>query len=108
MAFIRKKSNTFKWPVTISYPTDGGRYETESFDAVFKRMGRKEFQKVVEKGDNELVETVLKGWEGITDEAGKEIPFSVGELKELMDDPDFHRGVIQAYLASLEGEKAKN
>lgn len=108
MAFVRKKSSTFKWPVSVQYPTDGGRFETESFDAVFKRLGRKEFQRLVDLGENQLIEAVLKGWEGITDESGKEIPFSHSELNDLLDDPCFIKGLVQSYLSSLEGEKAKN
>ena len=108
MAFIRKKSSTFKWPVTVESPVDGGRFESETFDAVFKRVGRTEFQRLIDKGDIELIETVLTGWEGITDEGGKELPFNKGSLKEMMDDPYFTRGIITAYLASLEGGKAKN
>lgn len=108
MAFIRKKSSTFKWPVTVESPVDGGRFESETFDAVFKRVGRAEFQRLIDKGDIELIETVLTGWEGITDEGGKELPFNKGNLKEMMDDPYFTRGIITAYLASLEGGKAKN
>ena len=87
---------------------DGGRFESETFDAVFKRIGRSEFQKLIDKGDLDLVETVLTGWEGIADEAGKELPFTKSTLKEMLDDPYFTRGIIAAYLASLEGGKAKN
>jgi hypothetical protein len=108
MAFVRKKSATFKWPVTVESPVDGGRFESETFDAVFKRIGRSEFQKLIDKGDLELVEAVLSGWEGIADEAGKEVPFTKGTLKEMLDDPYFTKGIIAAYLASLEGGKAKN
>jgi hypothetical protein len=108
MAFTRKKSSTFKWPVTVEFPVDGGGFETESFDAVFKRIGRAEFTKLVDKGDVELLEAVLEGWEGVKDEAGKDIPFTKAALKDMMDDPCFTKGVITAYLASLEGGKAKN
>jgi hypothetical protein len=108
MAFVRKKSSTFKWPVTVESPVDGGRFENETFDAVFKRIGRSEFQKLIDKGDIELIEAVLQGWEGITDEAGKELPFTKATVKEQLDDPYFTRGIIAAYLASLEGSKAKN
>lgn len=108
MAFIRKKSATFKWPVTVEFPVDGGRFETESFDAVFKRVGRKEFQRLIDKGDIDLIETVLVGWEGVKDESEKDIAFTPTALKDMLDDPCFTKGIITAYLASLEGAKAKN
>lgn len=108
MAFVRKTSSTFKWPVTVEFPVDGGRFETESFDAIFKRIGRAEFQKLVDKGDTELIEAVMAGWEGVKDEADKEVPFTKAAMRDMLDDPYFTKGVIQAYLASLEGGKAKN
>lgn len=108
MAFVRKKSSTFKWPVTVEFPVDGGRFESESFDAVFKRIGRKEFQKLLDKGDLDLIEAVLVGWEGVKDESAKDIPFTSAALKDMLDDPCFTKGIITAYLASLEGAKAKN
>lgn len=108
MAFIRKKSSSFKWPVTVEFPVDGGRFETEVFDATFKRIGRKEFQRLLDKGDIDLIEAVLEGWEGVKDESEKDIPFSHAALKEQLDDPCFTKGVIKAYLETLEGAKAKN
>jgi hypothetical protein len=108
MAFVRKKSQTFKWPVSVEFPIDGGSFETESFDAVFKRVGRKEFQRLIDKGDTDLIEAVLVGWEAVKDESDKDIPFTKAALQDQMDDPCFTKGVIKAYLETLEGAKAKN
>jgi hypothetical protein len=108
MAFVRKKSSTFKWPVTVDFPVDGGRFESESFDAVFKRIGRTDFQKLIDKGDTDLIETVLVGWEGVKDESDKDIAFTKAALRDQLDDPCFTKGVIKAYLETLEGAKVKN
>ncbi len=105
MTFIRKKSSTYKWPVKVSYPVDDGRFETETFEAVFKRIGRSDFQRLADSGDTELIEAVLVGWDKVTDEAGKEIAFNARELRDLIDDPCFTKGVIRAYLNSLDDEK---
>lgn len=108
MAFVRKKSSSFKWPVTVEFPVDGGHFETETFDAIFRRVGRAEFTKLADQGDVELVERVLEGWEGIKDEEGKDIPYTKASLKDMLDDPYFARAIIKSYLESLEGAKAKN
>lgn len=108
MAFVRKKVKTFKWPVTVEEPADGGTFDFSTFDATFKRLGRAEFQRLVDKGDLELIEAVLVGWEGVKDETEKDIAFTKAALKDLLDDPCFVRGIIAAYLVSLEGAKAKN
>ena len=84
MAFVRKKVKTFKWPVTVEEPADGGVFYDSSFDAVFKRVPRSEFQKLADKGDLDLLKAVMTGWEGIEDEDGKPLPFSQAAMKEFI------------------------
>ena len=108
MAFIRKKVKTFKWPVIVEEPTDGGVFEDSKFDAVFKRVPRSEFQKLADKGDFELLKAVLTGWEGIEDEDGKAVPFSQAMMKEFSDDPYWIRGVLKAYTETFEGARLGN
>lgn len=108
MAFIRKKVKTFKWPVTIEEPADGGVFEESTFDAVFKRVPRSEFQRLADKGDLELLKAVLTGWEGIDDEDGKPVPFSQATMKEFSDDPYWIRGVLKAYTETFEGARLGN
>lgn len=108
MAFIRKKVKTFKWPVSVEEPTDGGTFETSTFDATFKRVGRAEFSKLGSKSDLELLKAVLVGWEGIDDEAGKPIPFSLEAIKDFSDDPYWIRGVLKAYTDTFDGAKLGN
>ena len=38
MAFVLKQSDTYKWPVTVEIPIDGGRFDKQTFDAEFKRL----------------------------------------------------------------------
>ena len=44
----------------------------------------------------------------IEDEDGKPVPCTAAVRKEFFDDPYFCRGVVKAYLESLEGAPAKN
>lgn len=110
MAFVRKKGvKTFKWPVKVEEPADGGVFETSTFDAVFKRVTKSFFQKVAAKdNDLALLNSILVGWEGIEDEEGKPIPFSFAAMKELADDTFWTRGVLQAYVETFEGAKLGN
>jgi hypothetical protein len=108
MAFVRKKVKTFKWPVKVEEPADGGVFETSTFDAVFKRVPRSEFQELADKGDFDLFKSVLIGWEGIEDEEGKPVPFSQATMKEFADDAYWIRGVLQAYTETFEGAKLGN
>jgi hypothetical protein len=108
MAFVRKKVKTFKWPVTVEEPADGGTFEASVFDAQFKRLGRKEFAKLAEKGELELLQSVLAGWDGITDEEGNAVPFSNAMMKEFADDPYWIRGVLKAYTETFDGAREGN
>lgn len=108
MAFVRKKVKTFKWPVTIEEPSDGGTFDSSTFDITFKRLGRKEFSSLSEKGDLILLKTIVTDWDGIDDEDGKALPFSIESLKELSDDPYWIRGVLKAYTDTFDGARLGN
>ena len=108
MAFVLKKVASYKWPVKVEIPVDGGKFETQTFDAIFKKMSRSSFNDLVDKGDDALVGEILLGWEGINDDAGKPVPFTEKNKQQLCDDPYVLRALIQAYADSLTGVTAKN
>jgi hypothetical protein len=108
MAFVRKKVSTFKWPVTVQEPADGGAFDPSTFEATFKRMGRKEFTKLSTKGDLPLLKALVLDWSGIKEEDGTEIPFSTETLTEFVDDPYWVRGVLSAYTDTFEGAREGN
>lgn len=108
MAFVLKKTASYKWEVKVEVPVDGNRFETQAFEAVFKKISRSGFNDLVEKGDDALVGEILLGWEGINDEADKPVPFTEKNKQQLCDDPYVLRALIQAYADSLTGAAAKN
>jgi hypothetical protein len=108
MAFVLKKTASYKWEVKVEVPVDGNRFETQAFEAVFKKISRSSFNDLVDKGDDALVGEILLGWEGIADEAGKDVPFTEKNKQQLCDDPYVLRALIQAYADSLTGAAAKN
>ena len=108
MAFVLKKVASYKWPVTVETPIDGGKFEKTTFDATFRKMSRSAFNNLVEQGDDALLDQILEGWDGIKDEGGKDVPFTQENKKELCDDPYVVRALINAYSASVLGAPAKN
>jgi hypothetical protein len=108
MAFVLKKTASYKWPVTVETPIDGGKFEKQTFDAVFKRMSRSAFMDLLDKGEEALVEQILEGWDGVLDDDGKEIAFTQKNKKEMLDDPYVIRALITAYADSVAGVLAKN
>ncbi len=100
MPFIRKKVESFPWPVEIKKPSEEkpGEFEKSNFTINFKRLSRKELETFGD-GDDEArsFEKVIVGWSEITDEAGKDIPFSSKLLREFIEDVDFISAIGVAY-----------
>jgi hypothetical protein len=71
-----------------------------------------ELQRLEDLGDldriTEIAAGVLVGWSGISDDAGKEIPFSQKALDQLLEVPFLAVAVLKAYMDSLKGAKRKN
>ena len=47
-------------------------------------------------------------WDGISDEDGAVVPFSIDALTEFADDPYWVRGVLKAYTETFDGAKEGN
>jgi hypothetical protein len=108
MAFVLKKVSSYKWPVSVDVPVDGGKFKKETFTAVFKKMSRSAFNDLVEQGDDALIAEIVEGWEGVKDEDGDDIEYNSETRDQLFDDPYVLRAVIMAYTDSLVGAQAKN
>ena len=119
MAFVLKQSDSYTWPVTFDIPVDGGRHERQTFDGEFKRLPQSkvgsmvaELARLDETGDidriSELAGDVLIGWSGVTDDNGKDIPFSQKALDQLLEVPMLGVAILKAYMDSIKGAKRKN
>jgi hypothetical protein len=114
MAFVLKQSDSYSWPVTFDLPVDGGRHESQTFDAQFKRMPQKWIRDTAKKidadkvTDLELAKEVVVGWSGVTDESGKDVPFSQKALEQLLDVPTLAAAIVLAFFGSIAGTKEKN
>jgi len=99
MAFIRRKSKAYPWPVEVKRPseTNAGEFETEKFTVKFKRLNKKELNTFTDKEDLEALEKIVMGWSEIAEEDGTEIHFTKATLKEFSEDVDFVAGVVEAF-----------
>ena len=123
MAFVLSKSATYTWPVRTSLATDGGKTTVETFDAEFKRLPQSRINELLqeiraqERGrgdqddliqDTDVVKELLVGWAGVSDDAGKDVPFSVASLEQLIDIPTVASQIVKAWFESLKEGKRKN
>lgn len=122
MAFVLKQSPTYKWPIPLVLPVDGGRREKHTFDGEFRRLAQSRINEVSrlarlqERGkleddelqDQDLAREVLAGWSGVTDDDGKEIPFSEAALGQLLEIPTVAGQIVRSWYESIEVAKKKN
>jgi len=73
---------------------------------VFKRIPQSRVEAI--KINRDLLAEAIIGWGDYVDEAGKEIPFSLDELKTLLDDTVFLRAATKAFFESLAGAQEGN
>ena len=123
MAFVLKQSASYTWPVPLLIPVDGGRREKHSFDAEFKRLPQTRIDEIIrlaraiDAGKGELEDEqvmakipceILIGWSGISDDTGKEVPFSESALGQLLEIPTIAGQIVKAWFESMEVAKRKN
>lgn len=112
--FVLSQSASYKWPVSVEFPVDGGKVEKQTFDAEFKRLSQsriEEIRKSVsadELNDRDFAREILIGWAGIVDGSGESVPFSESARDALLDVPLVSSAVVIAYMNSLAGVRRKN
>jgi len=99
MAFVRKKTKVYSWPVEVKTPseTNIGDFETTAFTGKFKRLSRKELDEFESATEFEALKKVLVGWIDINEEDGTPVDFNDKTLKEFAEDIDFVAGVLEAF-----------
>lgn len=123
MAFKLQQSATYVWPVKIVLPIDGGKRETHTFDATFRRLPQSRINEIIklaklqERGrldedqeleDQDAAREIMTGWDGVQDDDGKAVPFSEGALTQLLEIPTVAGQIVRAWFGSLAEAKRKN
>ena len=99
MAFVRKKSKVYTWPVEVKRPSESvpGEFETTKFIGKFARLDRSSLDKFDNEDEFSALSKILVGWDQVNEEDGTPITFSKTVLKEFADDVDFVQGVLDSY-----------
>ena len=100
MPFVRKKTNSYPWPVEVKRPSSEtpGEYETFEFTAIFKRLSKSQLtQFQTAKDEVAAMQDILLGWKDINEEDGTEVPFTKANVKLFAVDVDFSNGLFEAY-----------
>jgi hypothetical protein len=108
---IAKNSETYTWPVEVQVPTNGGRFTTATFDAIFKVIPQSEIDAAIEAAqeggntDAALLGKVWLGWSGVLDEDDQPLGYSEDAKRALLDIPYVRIAVTRAYFASIRGKE---
>lgn len=108
------QTETFTWPVTVKIPADGGRYESHTFDAKFKRISQSRIDELNERlsagtmSDREFVNEILDGWSGVIDESNQQVPYSDSTRDALLQVTLVRTAIIAAYSEAYAGAQRKN
>ncbi|QSX32456.1 hypothetical protein JYB87_11830 [Shewanella avicenniae] len=98
------------WPVTVRVPVNGGKVEEQEFTAVFNLLSQDEYEQALQsaKDDAEFISKFMTNWEGLVDDQGKEVKFTVAKLRKACGYPFFRQAIIKAYNEAVQGAAAKN
>ena len=101
MAFVRKKSKVYPWPIEVKRPSESvpGEFETTKFIGKFARLDRSSLDKFDNEDEFSALSKILVGWEDVNEEDGTAIEFNKTILKEFSEDVDFVKGVLDAFKA---------
>jgi hypothetical protein len=111
--FKLDQSPTYKWPVTVHIPADGGTFTTDTFDAHFKRLPQDRLETMRKQAmsgeltDRQFAVEVMGGWSSVTD-GGVDVAFSQSTLDRLLAIPGTASALVIAFVESQSGAPRKN
>lgn len=109
------QSPTFRWPITVMVPVDGGKHEPATFDVDFVRMPQAEVAAVLsEASEGKITEVqalmrIMRGWHDVVDESGV-LPFCESSLETMLSRfPTVGAEILRAFAdARSEMTRRKN
>lgn len=106
--FKISEQRTYKWPVTVHVPQDGGKFTKATFTAEFKALAQSEIDGVLNDlrdgdRDADLCVECLIGWSGVQDADGTDLPFSDEAKTKLLNIPYARAALVAAFFESISG-----
>ncbi len=103
---------SYKWPVTVHIPKDGGKFVKATFSAEFRALPQDEIDNVLQDirdgdRDADFATTSLIGWSGVQDMDGSELPYSDEAKAKLTNIPYVRNALVAAFFESISGGAAR-
>ena len=106
--FKISQNTTYKWPVTVHIPRDGGKFVKGTFTAEFKAMPQNEIDGVLADlrdghQDADLASACLTGWANVQDDDGSDLPYGDEAKDKLLNVPYVRVALVTAFFESIGG-----
>lgn len=106
------QNKTYKWPVEVRYPQDGGTFGKATFTAEFKALPQSEIEKVIRAGREgdetaDICSAALMGFTSVQDENGNDLPYSEENKARLLDVSAARAAILTAFFESVSGDGAR-
>lgn len=105
---------SFKWPVKVKVPQDGGTFATRTFTAEFAALPQDDIDQALEELregslDANFADRVLCGWPSgqVRDSNKNEMPYSDENKKILLRMSYVRNGVVEAFFDAVSGGAAR-
>lgn len=108
MAFVRKSSGTYKWPLIVRYPSETkiGAFDEHPMTVTFRRLKASETAGL---NNFDLMVKAVAGWSDYNDAAGEPVPFSTEALQEIMKEDEFFMiCLVDCYLEAFAKARTGN
>lgn len=114
-AFVLQAPKDFWWTVRIPVPTDND-YQVAVLDVLFAALHQTELDRMRGVGlkpdeampsELDSVLRVMRGWRGLLDEHGNQVPYSEANRDILLAQPAVRTCILATYLAASSGMAAR-
>jgi hypothetical protein len=105
----------FWWTVRIPSPSDND-YTVAELDVLFAPVGQDKLDRIRGIGlrddetpptDAQICQRVVRGWRGLKNEQGEDVPFAPEALEQLLRAPMVRSAIVATYLAAMSGTAAR-
>ena len=112
MPFRLNQSKSYKYDVVFNYLDENGYEKKQTFKVKFKRLNKKDREAIQSNNydsDTQLLEEFLLDWDGVQDEKGEEIPYTINNLQNIDEDcPELIAAIVYSFYDSHRKMTEKN
>jgi hypothetical protein len=108
MAFKIAKSETYQRQIDVVTVGESGKHEKENFKVTFRRCTNEQLEDLRKKTGREVLQEVIAGWTGITDDDGAAVAFDEENFEALIQIPAVSYALVKGFWDSIVVAQEKN